>query len=65
MQTGLKAGLSSSLISMVLAVWSMFLLASLYLERKRDLVHSVNFEPLLHAECDICQSLCGLAEHRA
>lgn len=38
MQTGLIAGLLSALISMIISVWTMYILAALFLERKRELV---------------------------
>lgn len=38
LQTGLIAGLLSALISMAISMWTMYILAALFLERKRDLV---------------------------
>lgn len=38
LQTGLIAGLLSALVSMIISAWTMFILAALFLERKRDLV---------------------------
>lgn len=37
-KTGLKAGLISSLVSMLISAWTMYMLAALFLERKRDLI---------------------------
>ena len=38
LQTGLTAGLISSIGSMLISVWTMYILEALFLERKRDLV---------------------------
>ena len=38
LQTGLTAGLISALVSMIISAWTMYILAALFLERKRDLV---------------------------
>lgn len=36
--TGLKAGLVSSIGSMIISIWTMYILEALFLERKRDLI---------------------------